>query len=659
MKLNRLAKEKSPYLLHAASQAINWYPWGDEAFQAAAAEDKPLFLSSGAVWCHWCHVMAKESFEDKEVARILNRDFISVKVDRDERPDIDRRFQEAAAAAGVGGGWPLTLFLTPERKLFFIGTYFPPNDAYGRPGFKRILKTVAEVYKTKRHEIEEHAEKLQTAIQPKEMKNGWVDVHLLDEAAGLMLSQFDSKNGGFGKLPKFPMPGALEFLMERYALTENGIIANAVRKTLEAMAKGGFHDQLGGGFHRYSVDESWSVPHFEKMADDNAWLLKNYVDAFMIFGEEEFSRVAKGIIGFVREVLSDEEGGFYASQDADVTPDDEGGYFTWTVQELNEVLSEEEYKVISLHFLDERGTTHHDPSKRVLLVSMPPEEIAQGTGIEVSAVKALINSGKAKLLERRRLRKEPFVDKTFYTSLNGMLIAAFLRAYRVLKEKETRDFALRSLTRIIKERYVEGELYHTEGVKALFDDYTALIEALVEAYEVTADKGHLDLADQLMEQAIRKFWDRQHDAFFDAEGEVLGSRLKSLEDIPQPSCNSLAVMLLVRLSVILKKQRYRDHAEMALRALIPFARHRGVHAGYFFAALDAFYHMLSIEFEDRPGSELVETALARVKPYTAASYGPGSGRVLACYGNVCYQPIEKLSDLEDFLKKKPYLQGRQ
>ncbi len=653
--MKRLAHEKSPYLRHAATQPVDWYPWGEEAFKAADELDRPIFVSSGAVWCHWCHVMAQESFCDPAVAAVLNEHFVSIKLDRDERPDIDRRYQHLAAAAGVGGGWPLTLFLTPDKKPFFVGTYFPPRDAHGRPGFLRIVATIADVYETKRSEIDAYAKNLSSGMRQAEAAAGDISVELLDEAAGHMLAQFDSKNGGFGTSPKFPMPGALDFLLQRYALTGNGVIGSAVRKTLEAMARGGFHDQLAGGFHRYSVDESWGVPHFEKMADDNAWLLRNYIDAYAVFGEEYFARTARGIITFAREVLADQAGGFYASQDADVTPDDEGGYFTWTEDEIKQVVAPEEYEILALHLLAKDGSTHHDPSKKVLRVAIPPEEIAKRRGMDVAAVNSLITSGKARLLEYRRTRAEPFVDKTLYTSLNGTFITAFLKAFRVLGDNEAKEFALKSLTRIVHEHVSDEGVVHAAGVRGLLDDHVALIEALIEAYEVTADASHRDLADRLMEQTIGKFWDGANGGFFDVEGQVLGLRLKEAQDIPHPAANSIAVMVLLKLSALLKKDSFRMYAETILKAFIPSSRHSGVHAGYFFAALDAFFHMLTLECDAEPGSSIGRKALAHVKPYTVIGYATGVGGVIPCFGSVCFQPIANARDLGAFLHDKRYL----
>lgn len=664
--MNRLSAEKSAYLRHAADQPVDWYPWGEEAFERAAAEDKPVFLSSGAVWCHWCHVMAKESFEDPEVARFLDEHFISVKLDRDERPDIDRRYQQAAAASGAGGGWPLSAFLTPDRRPFFVGTYYPPRDSYGRPGFKRLLQTVAHAYRTKRDRIEDYTRELAAVTRRRGNDEGPIGEGLLEEGAGLVLSQFDSENGGFGRAPKFPMAGALEFLMERYALTGNGVIAGAVRKTLDAMMSGGFHDQLGGGFHRYSVDESWGVPHFEKMADDNAWLLKVYADAYALFGDARYGRVARGIAGFAREVLADPAGGFYASQDADVTPDDEGGYFTWTAEELKEVLDPGEERVFSRAFVGPAGSMHHAPSKKVLVAAMTPEEVARSLGMETPEAERMIESGRRKLLERRRTRKAPFVDTTLYTSLNGAFIAAFLHAFRVLGDQDVKEFALKSLTRILEARSVGEELLHSDGVAGLLEDHVNMVDALVEAYETTGDDTWLAHGRAMMERTIDRFWDGKDNGFFDTRHEVLGLRLKTMEDAPHPSAHCVAIMLLVKLSVLTGQERFRTLAEAGLRGSATAARRAGVHAGSFFAALDAFYHLVSLDIEGEVHADLSKRAIGLVMPFTAvrrlpeASGPPGAapgqrGRIIACRDAVCSAPIIDPGSFTAFVETIPGL----
>ncbi|TAN40660.1 MAG: thioredoxin domain-containing protein [Nitrospirae bacterium] len=589
--MNRLGSERSPYLRHAADQPIDWYPWSDEAFQRAADEDKPVFLSSGAVWCHWCHVMAKECFYNEEIAGMLNRDFICIKLDRDERPDIDRRYQQAVVAIAAAGGWPLSVFLMPDKRPFFGGTYFPPDDSHGRPGFKKVLAALLDFFKTKRAEADEYTQRLLEHLRQEGPAAGELSPAMADRAAESILAAFDSANGGFGQFPKFPMPGAIEFLTSRYSRTHDESSANVIRRTLSAMARGGFHDQLQGGFHRYSVDEAWFVPHFEKMADDNAWLLRNYVSAYSLFGDAYYKEVAEGIVRFSREVLSAPEGGFYASQDADVTPDDEGGYFTWTDEDLRRVLDEDEYRVLFLHYFSPRGRMHHDDKKHVLCIAKEPEEIAEMTGLEASRVQELISSARKKLLAERSGRVAPYLDTTIYTSLNGLFITAYMKAYKALGDDSIREFGLASLDRILKEHVADGRLYHCSNIPALLDDYVFLIEALLAAYEATADRKHLSRAEEFMETCIEKFWDSSSGGFFDAEEKLLDITLKQVEDIPHPSANAVAVVCLLELQRALGNDRYLRHAEDSLKAFAARVPEMGLHAGYYFRALDLYFQL--------------------------------------------------------------------
>ncbi len=649
--MSRLSGEKAAYLKHSAHQKIEWYPWCDEAFEKAKQEDKPLFLSSGAIWCHWCHVMAKECFEDEEIINLLNENFINIKLDRDERPDIDRLYQQAVALMGGGGGWPLSVFLTPDRKPFFGGTYFPPEDKFGRPGFKKVLRTIISFYKTNRGDISVYTEKLMNSLKQKKILHGEISEAMVNNAVETILSEFDLQNGGFGAAPKFPMTGAMEFLINRYYLTKTESIGYAVSKTLESMAKGGFHDQIGGGFHRYSTDEAWIIPHFEKMADDNSWLLRNYIDAYSVFGDEQFRNVAEGIIKFIRNVLSDSEAGFYASQDADITPDDEGGYFTWTDEDFKRVLDDEEYKVLSLHFLHERGAMHHDPSKKVLFVSMDKEDIAGKIGIDLNRINEIIKRGKEKLLNARWERESPFIDRTLYTSLNGMLITAYLKAFRALGDKTLKDFALKTLEKIIKTYFINDELFHSEGVKALLEDYVYLIESLIAAYEVTGDFSYLGQADALMELCIDKFWDKDEGGFFNTDTELIGMRFKGIEDVSYPSANSLGIILLLKLFHLTNKNVYYQYAKEALKVFSVRAEGQGIMSGYYFSALDAYFNLLKITLNTTEEG-LVSTALSTFSPYTSIAYGKDKGYVLPCLGTECYEPIYRAEELKEFLKSR-------
>ena len=653
--MNRLSKERSAYLKHAADQKIDWHPWSGEAFLLAEKENKPLFLSSGAVWCHWCHVMAKECFFDDEIAALLNDNFICIKIDRDERPDVDRRYQMALAAMGSGGGWPLSMFLTHDKKPFYGGTYFPPDDRFGRPGFKKIIRAVLELYKTRPDEISQYSDNLINTLKSSSPAQGEVSESMMDQAVHDILSGFDARNGGFGTAPKFPMSGAIEFLISRYYLTKNEAAGLAVRKTLEAMAYGGFCDQLGGGFHRYSTDESWIIPHFEKMADDNAWLLRNYVSAYSVFGDEIFREVAQGAIRFINDVLSDPDGGFYVSQDADVTPDDEGGYFTWTDNDFRKTLDADEYRVLSLHFFHGSGAMHHDKSKKVLFRVMSAEEIAKETGLDVKEVAELIKRGKSKLLRARKKRQEPFIDKTLYTSINGMLISAYLLSYRALKDPGLKEFALKSLERIMKIHFDGERLFHAEGVKAFLDDYLYLADALVSAYEATGSLLYLQDADKIMGMCVKDLWDENEGGFNDADDLILGVKVKGIEDIPHPSANSMCIALLLKLSFMTGKDEYLKYAERSLKVFSGRAKDIGIHAGYYFYSLDAYFNSLKLSIHAAPLSGLSVTAVSFVRPNVHIFYGDDKGCVIPCFRDTCSAPVTEAAVLERFLREKRYL----
>lgn len=644
----RLAEERSPYLRHAAGQPIDWYPWSDEAFERAEREDKPVFLSSGGVWCHWCHVMARESFEDEEVAGFLNSRFISVKLDRDERPDIDRRYQQAVAAMGGGGGWPLSVFLTPERKAFFGGTYFPPGDMQGRPGFKNVLRAVDRFYREQRQDAEHYAGRVMETLSVHVAEAGALLPSMLETALQAVLAHVDPRNGGFGTAPKFPMPGAMEFLIHRYAATRDNALGHVVRTSLDAMARGGIHDQLAGGFHRYSTDAAWIVPHFEKMADDNACLLRNYTEAFGVFGEPLYRDVAEGIIRFAREVLSDPAGGFFASQDADVTPDAEGGYFTWTDDEFGKVLTSSEHEVLSRHLLHARGAMQHEPGRKVLFVAITPGEIARELDRPLEEIAGTIRAGKEKLLAERLKRETPFIDQTFYTSLNGMLITSFLRASRVLGDDAARDFALLSLDRVLRERFIDGALFHSGGVAAFLDDYVYLVEALVEAYETTAKRRYIDLAEQFMKTCLDSFADEKG-GFFDTSSVVLGARLKRVEDVPHPSANAVAAILLLRLHHITGNERYLKDAEKDLEAFSGSAGEYGIHAGSYFCALDAWFNMLRLLVDAGPESGLALASRSLCGPVNVIVYREDRGQVVPCYRKTCFEPVADAGRLKDIV----------
>ena len=607
---NSLAQAASAYLRSAMRQPIRWHQWGPEAFAAAQKEDKPILLDIGAVWCHWCHVMDRESYDNPEVASIINEHFIAIKVDRDERPDVDSRYQTAVSAISGQGGWPLTAFLTPDGKPFYGGTYFPPDDQWGRPSFKRVLLAISGAYREKRAEVTEQASMVGNLLAQSESFSAPAaefSPGVIDSIIAAAVKIFDPQQGGFGNAPKFPHPSIIDLIIERYARTGNEELRNIFVTTLEHMARGGVYDQLAGGFHRYSVDDRWIVPHFEKMSYDNSELLKNYVHAAQATGDPFFARVARDIIRWMDEWLTDRDhAGFYASQDADYSMDDDGDYFTWTVAEAAAVLSPDELKVAQLHYdINEVGEMHHNPAKNVLYVRAPIEQVAVRLGMPQERVEGLLASAREKMYAARRLRPTPFVDKTVYVSWNALCISAYLEAARVLQLEDARHFALRSLDRILAEGWDAAHglrhviAYSESGaakpfVPGLLDDYAFTALACLDAYEATADLSYFHFARRIADRMLERFADPAAGGFFDADAPgddalgVLGTRRKPFQDSPTPSGNSAAIIALLRLHAYTGQQAYHDHAERAIRAFAAAAEQYGMFAATYGIAAAMF-----------------------------------------------------------------------
>jgi uncharacterized protein len=601
--LNSLSRASSAYLRSAMHQPIHWHEWGEEAFAAAQRENKPILLDIGAVWCHWCHVMDRESYDNPEIAQIVNERFIAVKVDRDERPDIDSRYQVAVSSISGQGGWPLTAFLTPEGKPFYGGTYFPPDDHYGRPSFKRVLIAISDAYREKHSDVVEQAKMVEGALAHAESfagKSAEFRPNVIKAIVGSALSMFDPDNGGFGSAPKFPHPSAIDLLIEQYGRTGDEKIRHVFVTTLEKMARGGVYDQLAGGFHRYSVDERWIVPHFEKMSCDNSELLKNYVHAYQATGSQFFADVARDIIRWMDEWLSDREhGGFYASQDADFSMDDDGDYFTWTTAEAQAVLSEDELRVAGLHYdINEIGEMHHNPAKNVLYVRASVEEIAQRLTQPAERVRATIDSAKAKMYAARLKRPTPYVDKTVYTGWNSLCISAYLEAARALKLPAARRFALRSLDRILTEAWHRTKrsllhvLAYSDGpaekgqIAGVLEDYAFTVNACLDAYESTTDISYFNFARSIADAMIEHFFDAASGGFFDTAsagpGEtrlgVLGSHRKPFQDSPTPAGNPVAAIALLRMHQYANHADYQRKAEQTLELFAGAAGQYGLFA---------------------------------------------------------------------------------
>jgi hypothetical protein len=610
---NQLEHAASSYLRSARHQPVHWQPWGEAAFAHAQAEDKPILLDIGAVWCHWCHVMDGESYEDPEIAALINEHFVAVKVDRDERPDVDARYQAAVSSISGQGGWPLTAFLTPDGRPYFGGTYFPRDDRYGRPGMGSVLLAMAKVWRERRDDALETAGSVMAAIEQNESfsgRGGALNLALVEKIVQSIISQFDPRNGGFGSQPKFPHPAALDLLLQVAISRRNDDALRAFTVTLENMARGGVYDQLAGGFHRYSVDEHWVVPHFEKMLYDNTELLRNYVHGFQCGHGDNFLITAREIVGWLDSTMTNREhGGFYASQDADVGMDDDGDYFTWTVGEARAVLDPKEIEFAAKYWdIGELGDMHHNPAKNVLHVKQSLDEMAAGSGGTPESLRPLRDSARAKLLAARMLRPTPFVDRTLYTGWNAMAVTAYLETARVLCMDQAREFALRTLDRLLNAAWDgESTLNHViaypdgaaaeENAPGTLDDYAFTVNACIDAWSASGNMNFYRAALKLADAMIARFHDSTGGGFFDTaltqDGQAgaaplgaLAARRKPLQDSPTPAGNPTAATALLRLEALAGRKEYREIAEDTLACFAGIVKHFGLYAGSYGLALE-------------------------------------------------------------------------
>ncbi|HLY40969.1 MAG TPA: thioredoxin domain-containing protein [Terracidiphilus sp.] len=608
--VNQLEKAASSYLRSARHQPVWWNQWSEEVFSRARAENKPILLDIGAVWCHWCHVMDRESYEDPELARIINDQYIAMKVDRDERPDVDSRYQAAISAISGQGGWPLTAFLTPDGQPYFGGTYFPRDDRYGRPGFGRVLLTMAQVWRERRQEALESAASVMAAIEQNEAfsgRGGELSLALGDKISAAAIRQFDPHHGGFGSQPKFPHPGVLDLLLHQAVNRGNKQAREVFTVTLDKMGQGGVYDQLAGGFHRYSVDERWVVPHFEKMLYDNTELLRNYVHGFQSFARADFRQTALEIIGWLDSVMTDRErGGFYASQDADINLDDDGDYFTWTLEEARAVLNPAELEVATLYWdIGELGDMHHNPARNVLHRKYALEELSGKLNKPAEELKRLVESAKAKLMAVRSERPTPFIDRTLYTGWNAMAVTAYLEAAQTLCLDAPRAFALRTLSRLLEEAW-DGQngLHHviaypesagvSQPVAGTLDDYAFTVHACIDAWIASGDMSFYHAAVKLGDAMLASFYDRTARSFYDSAAPEVGdaplgalaARRKPVQDAPTPAGNPSAAAALLRLEGLSGREDLRQIAEDTLRSFSGIVEHLGLYAGSYGLALE-------------------------------------------------------------------------
>jgi uncharacterized protein YyaL (SSP411 family) len=580
LKVNRLAQERSPYLQQHAQNPVNWYPWGEEAFEKARKEDKPIFLSIGYSTCHWCHVMERESFENQGTADILNRDFVAIKVDREERPDVDRIYMSYVQAATGSGGWPMSVWLTPGLQPFIGGTYYPPENKYGRAGFPLMLERIAKAWREERDRIVESSASVveQLREQADAGAAGRPDEEALERGFAHFRRAFDSRLGGFGGAPKFPRPVVLNFLLRYYARTKNEEALEMVLETLRAMAKGGMHDQLGGGFHRYSVDEYWFVPHFEKMLYDQAQLVISYLEAYQITHDEGFSDVARRTLDYVLRDMTNAEGGFYSAEDADSVIDPahphekgEGAFYVWTAEEIESIAGQPAARYFEYRYgVEAHGNVRNDPhaeftGKNILFEAHTLEETEHHFE---AAVRTAIGDAVGRLLAERGKRVRPHLDDKILTAWNGLMISAFAKAGAVLGEHRYAEAARRAKEFVVREMYREGTLlrrYHSgdAAIPGFLDDYAFFIQALI-------DSGDIALATELTEKQIALFEDSERGGFFStATGDLtLILRLKEDYDGAEPSGNSVAALNLLRLARITGRA---DFQRAGIRTLQAFA----------------------------------------------------------------------------------------
>lgn len=630
---NRLKDSASPYLRSAAHQPINWHEWGNAAFARAKSEDKPILLDIGAVWCHWCHVIDRESYENPEIAKIINDNFVAIKVDRDERPEVDARYQSAISALSGQGGWPLTGFLLPNGKPFYGGTYFPPDDHNGRPGLRRVLMAVADSYRNKRADLERAANSISEAVAQAETFAGArakFDLSVVDAQLQSITKLFDISHGGFGQSPKFSHASVIELLLERYQQTKGKHLLAMAETTLEKMARGGVYDQLAGGFHRYSVDERWLVPHFEKMSYDNSELLRNYLHTYQVTQNPFFREVAEGIIGWVNDVLSDQaHGGFYASQDADYSLEDDGDYFTWTVSEVREGLLPEEARVMELYYdVQPQGEMHHNPAKNVLWVARDPASIAEALGGDETTVRLTIARARDKMLATRLRRITPYIDTTMYVSWNAMFVSAYLDAARILGGslgENSAQFAIKTMNRMLRESWSESRGFsHRIGgpvLEGTLDDQVFGINALLDAYEATLNPRYFEAAQRTLDYTIDSYADVKGGGFFDRPVDAapiggLDVRRKPFQDSPTPGANSVAAIALIRVHAFTGDERYLSLAEKTLEAFAGIAPQYGLFAATYGLAATLFaQHPIQVVITGRaddPAAQSLEAAASRV-----------------------------------------------
>ncbi len=642
---NRLANETSPYLAQHQDNPVDWYPWGEEALTRARAEDKPILLSIGYAACHWCHVMAHESFEDETTAALMNELYVNIKVDREERPDLDTIYMEAVQALTGHGGWPMTVFLTPEGAPFYGGTYYPPTPRHGLPAFRDILQGVAEAYRQRPEDVSHNATQLRERLQSgfgfgTDAPDGAVlDAAVLDEALQRLAASFDQLHGGFGSAPKFPQGMVLDFLLRQYLRSGDANALAMAETTLEKMARGGMYDQLGGGFHRYSVDERWLVPHFEKMLYDNAILVPVYLHAYQITGKDLYRRVAIETLDWVAREMTDIDGGFYSSLDAD-SEGVEGKFYVWSLEELQRILGQEDARLVAEYF----GATGRGNFEGTNILHLPRtiDLVAQRAGVEIERLGEALDRARVLLFDTRSERVWPGRDEKVLTAWNGLMIRACAEASSILGEDRYRaqaedaaNFLLRRLRR------EDGRLLRTyrEGQSKLLgylEDYAFLADGLIALYEATFAPRWLEEAHALAEAMIDLFWDAEQGVFYDTgrDHEALIARPKNFWDNAIPAGGSIAVAVMQHLAAIYDRPSWQEKTTSVLAGMSELAKQHPTGFGRLLSTLDfALATPQEVAIVGSLGGQdtarLVATVRSRFRPHTVVALRePGSREAL-------------------------------
>jgi len=659
---NRLIHESSPYLRQHAHNPVDWYPWGEEALARARQEDKPILLSIGYSACHWCHVMEKECFENETIAQIMNERFINIKVDREERPDLDEIYMQALQLMTGRGGWPLTIFLTPDLIPFFGGTYFPPEDRFGLPGFPKVLIAVSDFYRTRRQDIlkieAQMKEWLQAVIKtPAEEKK--VEPAIITEAFIQYKNQFDFLHGGFGRAPKFPDALSLLFLLRYWKRRKEEEALKMVEKTLKGMAAGGIHDHLGGGFHRYSTDERWLIPHFEKMLYDNALLSRLYFEAHQATRKKEYREVGESILDYIQREMTSPEGGFFSSQDAD-SDGEEGKFYVWEEEEIRRLLGEERASIFSAYYgVSSEG--NFGLGKNVLHLACSLEKISSDFKVPPGDVKRILEEGRKRLFQEREKRSRPPRDEKIITSWNGLMISGFVYGFMATGKNEYLFRAEKAANFLLEAMLGEGRLRriysggksYNEGYA---EDYAFFIQALLDLYEVTFKEEYLIKARKLQEIMMEKFWDSEAGGFFFTEKEELPpfGRFKPVYDQALPSANTVAVMNLLKLGYLVPEESWKKRAEDILRLLSPYLKHQPMSVSHllstFLFYLDPEEIKIMGQKDDPELKSMLQEIYLNFLPHKILSFKEAKEpAVIICRRFTCLPPIKNLQELKKML----------